>query len=380
MKFNALCTELGINSESSGLEKLGLLKQWFQENVSRDIQFEGDEDEQFERYRESITFYLDEFLPETHHDLKKKSPKLNDENVIYFAASMGFDRIILALNPDATLLNTPNSKGMTPLHSSVIKGHFHTTQALLSLGADPCLLNQHQQYPLFSTLMVPVLHDDELKPNKIKIFRLLRDKGGQDITHQDDSGNTVLHQMAAHNFEVLFKEILESNVELVYIKNNHTHYPIHTAILNNQIQNVKLLLNVKDVETLADSKGCVALHYAAIYSENEMLQLCCDLSTNIDSTDALGRSPLLLAASLGRLATMKALIERGAQLNLTDSHGFTVLHHAVQSGDLDGVSWLINHATVDINVQDADKKTPLDINKREGSPEINAMLVEHGAK
>lgn len=380
MKFNVLCNELGINYEQSGSEQLELLKQWFQENVSRDVQMRGDEDEQFEQYRELITFYLNEFLPEAHHDFKNIRPKLKDEHMVFAAASKGFDLIILSLNPDATVINTPNSNGMTPLHSSATRGYFNTVHVLLSLGADASPLNRHQQYPLFSTLMLPILHDNELIQNKIKIFRLLRDTGNLDLKHQDDSGNTVLHQMAAHDFEVLIKEILETNIELAYIKNNHTHYPIHTAILNNQIQNVILLLKTKDVETLADSKGWVALHYAARYSGNEILQLCCDLSTNIDRTDELGRSALMLATSLGRLSTMKALIERGAQINLTDSQRFTVLHHAVQSCDLAVVSWLLDHTTVDINAEDADKHTPFYINEREGSPEIKAILLKHGAK
>jgi ankyrin repeat protein len=376
MNFNTLCDELDITSDKSDSEKLVLLKQWFHENISRDIQFEGNEQEQFELYYESAEFYLEDFLPETLHDMHQQNPKLDGESVISAAVIRGYDRFIMSLKVDKSLLNTPNSKGMTPLHSAAIEGHFYTTQALLTLGVNTDVLNNQKQFPLFSALFLPVLHNEALKHNKINIFKLLQDKDSRNLKQQDDSGNTVLHQMAVHDFGTLIQETLAAHIELAYIQNNHTHYPIHTAILNNQMHNIHPLLHVKDAQTLADSNGWVALHYAARYSTKDILKLCCEVTDNIDIRDKMGRSPLMLAVELGRISTVEDLMEQGAQIDLIDSTGFTVLHHAVNSDNLEMVRWLLDNPLIDINTQDAYKRTPLDLSKLN---EINNLLLERGA-
>lgn len=368
MKFNLLCDELGIHSAKSDAENLALLQQWFQEHVSLDIQFTGDEKEQFKLYKELTEVYFDNFLPEAFQGMSKRKPELHE------AASLGFDRALLSLKPESDSLDLPNANGMTSLHISAIKGHFNTVQVLLSLGANPSILNKQNQHALFSALFLPILHNDELKRNKIKIFALLMEKEPQLVKHQDESGNTVLHQMASQGFETLIKEILKRNPDLARIKNNHSHYPIHTAILNNQNECVKLLLEVKDTEILADANGWVPLHYAARYGGNEILKQCCDVSADIDITDKLGRSPLMLAAALGRLFAVKALIGRGAQIDLTDLQGFTVFHHAIQSTNLEVVRWLADNTAVDINAQDALKRTPTSLSEMSGAKDITNFL------
>ena len=375
-----LCSQLGINSTQSYSKQLTLLKQWFEEHISRDIQIEGTDEHQFERYKQLTEVYLADFLPETLQDIKKEYPKLGGENIIAASAFVGFDRVILSLKPDKALLNTPDANGMTPLHCSALGGLLNTTEVLLSLGADPGILNKQKQYPLFSALMVPAVDDDRLKQNKITIFRLLREKYSDHLNQQDEDGNTVLHQMAAHLFEPLIAETLQTHEELTYIKNNHHHYPIHTAILNDKIQNVALLLQVKDASLLADSNGWVALHYAARYSNNDILELCCEQSADVDTPDKTGKSPLMLAAESGRLSALKVLIGKGAQINLADLAGFTVLHHAVHGGNPTVVRWLLDNTAVDVNALDNQKHTPLYLSEREGRGEIKAILLEHGAR
>lgn len=384
MKFNLLCSEIGINPDQSSSKNLALLKQWFQEHVSTDVYFSGDENEQFEQYKEATELYLDLILPETTHDIGKSNPVLEGESVLSALASMGFDRVLFSLKPLQSLLNDKNIDGLTPLHLAALEGHLNTIQVLLSMGADTCILNKQNQYPLFSALILPVLHDDQQRQNKIKIFKLLKDKGNQPLNHRDDNGNTVLHQMALQGFDDLLKETLATNGDLAYIKNNHTHYPIHTAILNNKIQSAILLLRVKDGTTLTDSNGWTPLHYAARFANKPLMEECCKFSTNKDPIDFLGRTPLMLAAELGRLSAVQTLIAHGAKTDLTDSEGFSILHYAVKSGNLAVVRWFIENTNVDINAKDNQDNTPLQICKTtisetENMEEISALLLEHGA-
>ena len=197
------------------------------------------------------------------------------------------------------------------------------------------------------------------------------------ILHQDQSGDTVLHQLALHHFPSLLDDLLATHSELAYIKNNHSHYPIHTAVLNNQLPNIQLLLAVNDGPMLADNHGWTALHYAARRSKPEILDYCCQITPNIDLLDNKGQSPLMLAAALGNLSAMIKLIEHGANVNIVDKYGLTVLHHAVESGNENVVGWLLENTTVDIHAKDYRNKTALQYTEHTRHDGIKGLLSEH---
>lgn len=384
MTFELLCAELGIDYKQDFSTKLKRLKKWFHDKLSSDLHFSGEENDQFEQYKELAELYFNFILPEVTQEIEKSNPKFKGESLVSALASMGFDRVLLSLKPNKAILNIKNLNGLTPLHLAALEGHVQTVQVILSLGAETEILNKQQQYPLFSALVLPILYDEVFKQNKIKIFNLLKAKNKQHLNHQDSAGNTILHQMALHNFDDLIKDILTTNMDLAYLQNHHTHYPVHTAILNNRIQSVILLLHVKDAAKLADSHGWVALHYAARYANDSVLVECIKSSTNLDIRDHQERTPLMLAAELGHLSVVQILIERGAKIDLRDMLGFTVLHYAVQSGNLELVGWLIDNTTIDINAKDNQNNTPLRISETASSEtgsmeEISTFLLEHGA-
>ena len=81
----------------------------------------------------------------------------------------------------------------------------------------------------------------------------------------------------------------------------------------------------------------------------------------MDIADHQGITPLLYAAGQGRLETASALIKRGANLDLTDRLGKTVLHFALNpryaSPRLDVIELLLRKQTV--NARDIEGRTPL---------------------
>ncbi len=385
MNFNTLCQELGIHDNQPINERLGLLKTWFQNTVSTDIQFSGDEYEQYQQYEEATEIYLALILPKLGSDLEKPNPDLEGENLIFALVLMGFDQVLRSLTLSPKMLDTPNKNGLTPLHCAASNGYLNTTQALLSLGANTCVLNNQKQYPIFSALFMPMLDDDleNLKLNKAAIFKLLRDKGNQQLEHQDSNGETVLHRMALNGFNDLIDELLISNSRLAYIKNNHSHYPIHTAILNNQEEAVSSLLNENSAD-LADGNGWKPLHFAARQANNMILEKCLKYPGHLDETDIQGRTPLMLAAELGNLDAVAMLINHQAKTDLTDNQGLTVLHHAVKSGNPELVRWLLENAKLDVNARDDHNHTPLSLSETvttetEHMKDISNLLLQHGA-
>lgn len=371
MNFNALRKQLGMSAEKSDRDNLTLLTQWVQENLSQDSQVSGTEQEQLTSYQSLIEAYW-----ATNPDSNTVSP-LPNEHLIFTAASLGLDRVISALKLTPAQLAIKNKAGMSPLHLAAVKGHVNTTEALLALGATGSALNNQGQYPIFSALMLPIASNETLKKNKITIFNLLLKEENQiTLQHKDDSGNTIMQQLALHDFSPLLNDILASHSELAFINNNLTHYPIHTAILNNQLPNIKLLLALDNGPMLADRNGWAALHYAARKSTPEILDYCCQATPDIDIPDTTGRTPLMLAADLGNLPAMEQLIEHGAKVNSVDQHGLTVLHHAVDSGNKNVVRLLLKNPAVDINAEDNKGKTPLRRSELNHYDAITALLSE----
>lgn len=84
MNFDVLCLELGIRDDQPVSRRLELLKDWFQKNISSDLQSSENEEEQFEQYKQITEMYLDVVLPETTQDITKANPKFNGDNLVSF--------------------------------------------------------------------------------------------------------------------------------------------------------------------------------------------------------------------------------------------------------------------------------------------------------
>jgi ankyrin repeat protein len=318
--FAKLAIELGLKLTYENEAQLHFLEDWCDKNISRDIRYQGLPKEKYKQYIALATDYLDVFLKHLPNDQTKKIPQYNKMNAIQYAAQKGYDQFITA-QPSLfeEVLNTTNAQGMTPLHASATNGYVHTVHALLAKGANPQALNTESQPPIYSALFMPMLHEQELTPKKIAIFQELLAHAPTTIENKDSSGNSVFHLMATnHEFYPLLTELLTTHPAGAFCCNNHSQYPIHTAILNNQIANANLLLSIDKVSTLADAEHRTALHYAAQHGSAEMVQLCCDMTDDLNARDSANKTPLILATEIQNLEAVRVLIQKGADATLID--------------------------------------------------------------
>ena len=239
------------------------------------------------------------------------------------------------------------------------KGYVHTVEALLAKGANPRELNAENQLPTFSALLVPMLYNANLIPKKIAIFKALIAHAPETINHKDSSGHSVFHLMAVHGFNALMSELLQTNNQGVFYRNNHSHYPIHTAILNNRETIVRILLAIDQVATLADDNNQVPLHYAARFGTKNIVQDCCKVTADINIRESANKTPLILATESGNFDAMQTLIQNNADTTLVDYLGYSILNYAVFAKNRALTLWILENTPVDINQMDAEGKTPL---------------------
>ncbi|MEA5098260.1 MAG: ankyrin repeat domain-containing protein [Burkholderiaceae bacterium] len=86
--------------------------------------------------------------------------------------------------------------------------------------------------------------------------------------------------------------------------------------------------------------GWTALHYAAAKGNNEIVQLLLDQQAEIDAESPSQITPLMMAAQAGHIYTVKLLYDAGADITLEDEHGRTAITFATYGGHDDIVKGL----------------------------------------
>ena len=377
-----LLTKLHLNSTYENEHQLNELVKWCKENISQDIHYAGEFSEKYEDYCSLAKRFLEDFLPYIPTNLADSVPQFGELNTLQYAVKCGYHWFIKEQTISFQLVNLPNTNMMTPLHTSAVLGYIHTTEALLAKGADSQIKNGLNQFPAYQALFLPIKYDGFLVDSKKIIFHVLAKKTPQLWLAQDKSGDSVLHLMATHDaFEELANAFLPQASALVVTKNKASHYPIHTAILNNQYKMTDLLLRIPGVSNLEDSKRRRALHYAARCGRVEIIKLCINATSEIDKRDSSFKTPLLLAAEIGNKHAVEYLLSQEADVRATDLDGFSILHHAVNRQNTNLTRWLLSTIPQDlVNLVDKVGHTPLFYARAHHNEIVETMLVEAGAE
>ncbi|KAF5533970.1 ankyrin protein [Fusarium napiforme] len=100
--------------------------------------------------------------------------------------------------------------------------------------------------------------------------------------------------------------------------------------------------------------------------------------TEVNEIGALGRTPIFSACLSNSAELVKKLLQRGADMSITDSDGWTCLHEATIRGFEDIVRILVE-SNVDLSTQDKNGFTALHFVARRGDIKCYQYLLEQGA-
>ena len=380
--FDTLCSELSIiNSGEVSPQELGALLHWCEESLTTDIHFDGAFEEKFKDCQRLLKYFFKDVLPNIQvQDLTAPVSALHGMTSLQFVVFAGLDTYLKSLKPSPEQVNT-KVNGVTLLNLAAARGYLHTTEVLLSCGANPEEQNTNGDSCIFAALMLPIDHDQAMKESKQSIYLLLSGYLKNVAQERNQSGETVLHLMAVYGFNQLIKNVLKNDNSLVFISNNISHYPIHSAILNAQHDAVKLLIAVEGSEALCDVKGRNALHYAALYGDANMVNICLHSAISKESVDKQQQTALMMACIASNLDAAQVLVASSVDINKSDEFGATALHYAVEKNVIAMVKLLLNVAKIDVNIKDSHGKTPFDLiqEKSSASDEISTLLIRRGA-
>lgn len=215
-----------------------------------------------------------------------------------------------------------------------------------------------------------------IKGNSLAELRAYLDSR-RDVNMLLPSGESALHLAVAFDRPRMVEMLIASgaNPEL---RNRREQTPVHMARGNT----LDVLLRFGVDTGVHDGLGATPLHHA----RRETALMLIDQGVDIEARDRAGGTPLLRAVERGDHELVSLLVDYGADVNASDvRRGATAVHRAVARRDLDLIRYLLSHGAY-INARDRYGSTPLDWTDSPltggGRPDtlsVVHLLMENGA-
>nr|CCA14246.1 conserved hypothetical protein [Albugo laibachii Nc14] len=128
------------------------------------------------------------------------------------------------------------------------------------------------------------------------------------------------------------------------------------------------------------SNGHSSLHAASIHGHLDIVSLLLHSSSiNLDLSDGIGMTPLMVAVENGRIEVVEKLLLAGADINHISCEGNTALYLAVNNSSISLVQLLLSfRSELDVRAQPSGL-TALQVGAQRGNYDICALLLAHGA-
>ncbi|CAN0298702.1 unnamed protein product, partial [Scytosiphon promiscuus] len=287
-----------------------------------------------------------------------------------------------------------------PLHVATRRGSVETVAALLRHGANSNKLDRNNQAPLYLAVREENIDavralvsagaqlsrrggDDGLtalimaaKVGKVDAVRVLVEHGAS-LNATSTSGKTALHLAATHDEAAAARVLLEAGAR-VDERDHEGETPLHVASSLGSSEVVTALLNHGACSSVLAGCGDAPIHFAALGRNTAAAKALLLGGADVDAKNADGDTALHAAALVECPDMVKILVDIGADVNATTPHGQTALHMAAIGECCATIDMLVD-AGAALEVVDKDSNTPLFSAAGDGSPEVFAALLKHGA-
>ncbi|KAJ5225237.1 hypothetical protein N7468_006462 [Penicillium chermesinum] len=321
-------------------------------------------------------------------------------------------RILVESNAD---INLADSKGWTPLFWAASRQHLEAVDYLLSTqgvnsdhqdidGRTPlaiasetgdakiirCLLDAQSKGRLIfgverDLLLWAIFHRD------IPTAQLLL-KVGHGLVNYRIESRTPLSQTKELGHIDMTEILIDAGadmhalneimlrIELFFAENSPTMQP---PLSEAESPSAKILQGLLDAEINVNSLGIEkwsALAWAVEKRHDVLVKFLLEIpGISVDSRDATGQTPLIMAARLGETNILNHLLESSAAINSEDEQKWTSLSWAVANDHEQTVKLLLRAPEVFVDHKDKEGRTPFSLAAERGYIQIMLLLIKHGA-
>ena len=257
---------------------------------------------------------------------------------LFSACHLGaYDAIKSIIDQDATLVNSLNHIGTTPL--------------------------------------MAIMRKNTLPNNWQQIVQFLLDSGA-DIDIMDNAKNTVLSYLCENNHS----DVAQFLVQFVGNKICIRIHDMKICCNKNNIHLASFLLKYYDPNN-QDQDGNTLLMYSCINNYKNMVELLLNNNVNLESenTNCNNRTALLLAYHHNNMELVQLLLNNGANINANSTRYGTLLQYACENNKFDDVKFFVQHGAHVNDCNIGSKSSALTNACRNNNIEMIAFLLDNGA-
>jgi ankyrin repeat protein len=140
------------------------------------------------------------------------------------------------------------------------------------------------------------------------------------------AGQTPLHLAAAKGLAEPVRQLLAAGAP-TGLRDTNGWTPLEAAIHAQQSETIRLLLADNPLAPYPERAIAKTIHQAAGEGDLAALAALAATTTNLEARNELGLTPLQLAVQSGHLAAAALLVDQGADVNVRDPDGNTLLTH-----------------------------------------------------
>ncbi|GIM02625.1 hypothetical protein Vretimale_7499 [Volvox reticuliferus] len=245
----------------------------------------------------------------------------------HLAAAAGQEasiRVFLAPPPGVAPVNVDahDGDGCTALHRAAAAGAGGVVALLLEAGADPAATDDGGRTPLHYAA----------EAGLVEVMRLLLEHvAAEDVDRRDAFGWSALHHAAEQGNAAMLQLLLQRGA-CPHSATAHGWTPAHLAARGHHVGLLTDLLAAGADPRVRDADGCTPLHFAALRGDKELFERLLAAAAAAATSEAV---------SVTSTAESSAAAALPQSLALRDARGYTLLHYAVEGGNLNIMKQLL---------------------------------------